>query len=152
VRLMVAWRHDRRLEHARFRDLARFLAPGDLLVINTSGTLPASLSTSTGDGARIELHLSTPMPSGSTGIDLEAPRDFRSPPWPWIVELRRVEGDRSLPFRTPRIGAGFELPAGGRAEILGPYPPDCGPDSSSPGESRLWVAALTLPEGLGPYL
>jgi len=114
--------------------------------------LPASLSTSTGDGARIELHLSTPMPSGSTGIDLEAPRDFRSPPWPWIVELRRVEGDRSLPFRTPRIGAGFELPAGGRAEILGPYPPDCGPDSSSPGESRLWVAALTLPEGLGPYL
>ena len=44
VRLMVAYRNDLRLEHARFRDLARFLEPGDLLVINNSGTLPASLA------------------------------------------------------------------------------------------------------------
>src|SRR5215207_10886535 len=41
VRLLVTT--DRGHEHARFRDLPRFLAPGTLLVVNTSATLPASL-------------------------------------------------------------------------------------------------------------
>jgi S-adenosylmethionine:tRNA ribosyltransferase-isomerase len=147
---MVAHRHDLRLEHARFRDLARFLDPGDLLVINNSGTLPASLEAGRADGTSVELHLSTPVPSGAGGIDLEA--EPGPGPWPWIVELRWVEGGRSLPFRTARPGETFDLPAGARAEILGPYPPDCGPDSSSPGQSRLWVTGLTVPEPLGPYL
>jgi len=151
VRLMVAWRHGGRLAHARFRELARFLSPGDLLVINTSGTLPASLTVSRADGTELELHLSTPMPSGSGGIDVETPRDGRSP-WPWIVEFRRVERTRSLPFRRVHPGEGFDLPGGAGAEVLGPYPPDCGPDSSDPGESRLWVAALSLSDPLGPYL
>ena len=31
------------VEHAIFRDLPRLLAPGDLLVVNTSATLPAAL-------------------------------------------------------------------------------------------------------------
>ncbi len=30
-------------EHARFSDLNKFLVPGDLLVVNESATLPASL-------------------------------------------------------------------------------------------------------------
>ena len=30
--------------HARFRDLPRILAPGDVLVVNTSATLPAALT------------------------------------------------------------------------------------------------------------
>jgi S-adenosylmethionine:tRNA ribosyltransferase-isomerase len=148
---MVAWRSSGRLEHARFRDLAGFLEPGDVLVINTSGTLPASLATRGPQGESLELHLSTPMPSGSEGIDLESARGTRQP-WPWIVELRLVTRTDSHPFRTARPGEEFDLPAGARAEILGPYPPDCGPDSSSPGDSRLWVAALRLPEPLGPYL
>jgi S-adenosylmethionine:tRNA ribosyltransferase-isomerase len=150
VRLMVAYRHNLRLVHAEFRQLAAFLEPGDLLVINDSGTLPASLPIQRGDGSSLELHLSTPMPSGSGGIDLEA-EPIREP-WPWIVELRRVEGDASVPFRAAELGEVLDLPGGGRAEILGPYPPDCGPDSSNPGESRLWVSALTLPKALGPYL
>jgi S-adenosylmethionine:tRNA ribosyltransferase-isomerase len=148
VRLMVAFRGEHRMEHARFRDLPTFLSPGDLLVINTSGTLPASLAARRGD-ATIELHLSTPMPSGSGGIDLE-----REPPlpWPWIVEFRRVVDGESLPFRAMRPGEELELPGGARGEVLGPYPPDCGPDASTPGESRLWVVALSLPGPLGPYL
>ena len=148
VRLMVAWRHDGRLAHARFRDLAHFLRPGDLLVINTSGTLPAALSATRPDGAELELHLSTPMPSGSGRIDLEDP----GAAGPWIVEFRRVREGRSLPFRAPASGERLALPGAGSADVLGPYPPDCGPDSTEPGESRLWVTALALPEALGPYL
>lgn len=41
VRLLVTT--ERGHEHARFHDLPRFLAPGTLLVVNTSATLPASL-------------------------------------------------------------------------------------------------------------
>ncbi len=43
VRMLVATRHDGRLRHARFDDLPRLLEPGDLVVINTSATLPAAL-------------------------------------------------------------------------------------------------------------
>src|SRR5439155_1557815 len=64
VRLMVAWRGDGRLEHARFRELPRFLRSGDLLVVNNSGTLPASLAAVREDATGLELHLSTPLPSG----------------------------------------------------------------------------------------
>jgi len=41
VRLLVST--ERGHEHARFRDLSRFLASGTLLVVNSSATLPASL-------------------------------------------------------------------------------------------------------------
>jgi S-adenosylmethionine:tRNA ribosyltransferase-isomerase len=44
------------------------------------------------------------------------------------------------------------LPGGATCEVLAPYPPDCGPESTAPGESRLWVVALSLPGPLGPYL
>ena len=44
VRLLVANRADGSIVHSRFRDLPHFLAPGDLLVLNTSATLPAALA------------------------------------------------------------------------------------------------------------
>ena len=43
VRLLVARRSSGELEHARFAELPELLDPGDLLVINTSATLPAAL-------------------------------------------------------------------------------------------------------------
>ena len=39
VRLMVSSDGGRRIEHARFSHLPRFLREGDVVVINTSGTL-----------------------------------------------------------------------------------------------------------------
>ena len=43
VRLMVIDRRTNRIAHTRFNHLADYLRPGDLLVFNTSRTLPASL-------------------------------------------------------------------------------------------------------------
>jgi S-adenosylmethionine:tRNA ribosyltransferase-isomerase len=100
VAMLVASRDDRALVHTRFRELGRFLRPGDLLVVNTSATLPAALPARL-DGAELELHLSTPV----DGAD-------------WVVELRTLE---RLPFRAARIGARLELPGGARAELLAPY-------------------------------
>jgi S-adenosylmethionine:tRNA ribosyltransferase-isomerase len=100
VALLVAWRGSGELAHGRFRELWRFVGPGDLLVFNTSATLPAALPGQV-DGLAVELNLSTQAAEGD-----------------WIVELRTHDRGR---FGPPPIGAVVELPAGARAHLLAPY-------------------------------
>src|SRR5262249_56402427 len=100
VHLLVATRHDLELAHARFRELPRFLAAGDLLVVNTSATLPAALDARLG-GQPVQLWLSTLRADGT-----------------WLVELRTT-GRR--PFPRPPLPPRLELPGGVRAELLGPF-------------------------------
>jgi S-adenosylmethionine:tRNA ribosyltransferase-isomerase len=124
VRLLVANRGSGTIVHTRFDELPSFLFAGDLLVINTSATIPAALPAQLADGTSIELRLSTPSPNHS-GDD-------------WIVELRLGE----KPFRGARTGDELTLPTGGRAELLARY-------ASS---ERLWLSRLCLPEPLEYYL
>jgi S-adenosylmethionine:tRNA-ribosyltransferase-isomerase (queuine synthetase) len=93
VALLVATRSDGAITHARFRDLPRFLDAGDLLVVNTSATLPAALPA--GD---LELRLSTQVG-----------------PNRWLVELRTSGGDR---FGGGREGQRIALPEDRSAELL----------------------------------
>ena len=133
VRMMVAYRGDGRIVHARFRDLPTFLVPGDLLVVNNSGTLPAALVAEREGGTRFELHLSTPLPSGSGPVDPAAPPTGR--PQVWVVELRTIaeEGGGSRSFREARPGERLLLPGDATAEIMEPYPPNCG-DPEAPSD------------------
>jgi S-adenosylmethionine:tRNA ribosyltransferase-isomerase len=132
VRLLVSRVDlDRRIEHARFTDLPNWLAPGDVLVVNTSRTLSAALIAAGADGETFELHLSTHLPGGF-----------------WAVELRRLDRAGSLPYRNARAGTTLDLPAGGGATLLAPYPLRDGLESPS----RLWIAALQLPEPPVSYL
>ncbi|MDX6645795.1 MAG: S-adenosylmethionine:tRNA ribosyltransferase-isomerase [Miltoncostaeaceae bacterium] len=133
VRLLVARPAEEPL-HARFRDLPTLLEPGDLLVVNTSATLPAALPALAPDGAPLRLHLSTPAP-------LDVPEEGPEPVW--IVELRRPVGAGSLRFGGGRPGWTLSLPAGGRARLLARHPAD---------GRRLWAAALALPAPLLRYL
>ncbi len=126
VRLMVSYRADNRIIHSHFNDLPRFLNPGDLLVINTSGTMPAALDATRSDGAKLELHLSTRLPS-----DL------------WVVELRQPVESATQPFFDVIPGEVFQLPARGSVTIHAPY----GVNSK-----RLWVASFELPFPLNEYL
>jgi S-adenosylmethionine:tRNA ribosyltransferase-isomerase len=125
VRLMVASNRDGRITHARFKDLPAFLAPGDLVVLNTSATLPAALPAERSDGRQLELRLSTPVP-------------HRVAEHWWIIELRSLE----RPFLAGRDGDELALPGGGRATIVAPYA----------GGRRLWLARLDLPAPLTEYL
>jgi S-adenosylmethionine:tRNA-ribosyltransferase-isomerase (queuine synthetase) len=52
VRLMVSYSADDRVLHARFTDLPEFLAAGDLVVLNTSGTRDAAIAATRRDGTR----------------------------------------------------------------------------------------------------
>jgi S-adenosylmethionine:tRNA ribosyltransferase-isomerase len=95
VRLLVSDRRADTLAHVRFLDLLSFLNPGDLLVVNTSATLPAALPARRGDGGSLRLHLSTRLPAGL-----------------WVVEPR--EGEVAA-------GDSLVLPGGGAAALLRPY-------------------------------
>src|SRR5215211_8975989 len=73
VRLMVSYRDDDRVVHSRFRDLPDFLESGDVLVINTSGTMNAAVDARREDGTALELHLSTYLPGGLWIVELPRP-------------------------------------------------------------------------------
>ncbi len=136
VRLLVSFRSDNRVEHATFRDLPRYLNEGDVLVINTSGTMPAALNANRADGKALELHLSTHLPG-----DL------------WTVEAR-LPGETSekgtKPFFDIVPGETLRLPGGASVTLHVPYRRDRTiPDPTPP---RLWIATLALPVALSDYL
>ena len=131
VRMLVSNAGSDTIAHSRFSDLPRWLAPGDLLVVNTSGTLKAALTARTRTGHHFELHLSTQLPGNF-----------------WVVEVRRPGPAASLPFRDALAGAMFELEAGGVVTVLAPYPLGGALNAAS----RLWIAALELDGPVLPYL
>jgi S-adenosylmethionine:tRNA ribosyltransferase-isomerase len=132
VRLLVAQR-GRGLVHDMFRGLPSHLRAGDLLVVNTSATMPAALS-----AGELDVHLSTPLPSDRAASGAAAGDNPPGARPRWVVELRHC-GAR---YRGGRPGDRLPLPGGGSAELVAPY--------LSPG--RLWIAALDLPLPLQDYL
>jgi S-adenosylmethionine:tRNA ribosyltransferase-isomerase len=75
VRLLVV--HPSGLSRTTFRALPDHLTPGDLLVVNTSATLPAAIDASRADGSEVVVHVAGEVPPG-TGLV--------------FVELRRPDG------------------------------------------------------------
>ncbi len=100
VRMLVSRTASAAVTHHSFTDLARLLIPGDLLVVNTSRTLPAAVPA----GPGLTVHFSTARPDGS-----------------WLVEPRIPAGKSSRPSDgepPPPVVAlpgGAELTLGGRA-------------------------------------
>jgi S-adenosylmethionine:tRNA ribosyltransferase-isomerase len=139
VRLLVARRTGQHIEHHSFVDLPHILERGDVLVVNTSGTLPAAIDARSADGMPAELHLSTADPG-------------RSPAHPdgrWIVELRHAPAHRlrserrpaSTPWLDAEAGTVIRLPEGGTARLVAPAI-----DTAPPGPpTRLWIADVNLP-------
>ncbi len=113
VRLLVA--RPGHVEHRRFHDIAELLDPGDLVVINTSATLPAAVDGRLADGRAVPVHLSTILDDGS-----------------WVVEVRHPGGHGPEPGAAR--GAVLTLPGRLSLRLDAAYPD---PASLS---SRLWRA------------
>lgn len=96
--------------HRRAHDLPEMLRPGDLLVLNTSATLPAAVDF-THRARDTVLHFSTQLDDGQ-----------------WVVELRRA--DQTGPAE-PSAGEVLRLPGGVRLRLAAAHPP---------GQTRLWRA------------
>jgi S-adenosylmethionine:tRNA ribosyltransferase-isomerase len=117
VRLLVARGCDRRISHARFSDLLTVLRAGDLVVVNVSATLPASVPGRRSDGSPVRVHFATRAP--------ELDERWR------VVELRSAP-DGARPARgrageTVILGPGSDtVPGlaarrGGELELVAPY-------------------------------
>jgi S-adenosylmethionine:tRNA ribosyltransferase-isomerase len=131
VRLMVSTVESDKIVHTVFSELHRFLDPGDLIVVNTSGTLAAALPTlRKKDGRCYFAHFSTQLTPGR-----------------WVIELRRPVALTTESFRTAESGEQYRLPAGGELTLLRPY----GVFDAEFGV-RLWEARVELPGESAPYL
>jgi S-adenosylmethionine:tRNA ribosyltransferase-isomerase len=97
VRLLASRAADGGVAHHGFTDLPGLLLPGDLLVINTSRTLPAAVPA----GRDLTIHFSTARPDGS-----------------WLVEPRIPAGKSSIPHdgTPPEVIA---LPGGATLTLTG---------------------------------
>jgi S-adenosylmethionine:tRNA ribosyltransferase-isomerase len=106
------------VRHLRFHQLGEALRPGDLLVVNTSATLPAAV-----DGERagdpVTVHFSTPGPRGR-----------------WVVEVRRPDG--LGPLAGASVGDRLRLPGRAALRLERAHP-----DPRAGSGSRLWTARLT---------
>jgi S-adenosylmethionine:tRNA ribosyltransferase-isomerase len=123
VRLLVA-RPDR-ISHARFGELGRFLQPGDLVVVNTSGTLSAAVDGTRTSGRAVTVHFATGLDDGT-----------------WVVEVR-PRRKATGPVADLAAGERIELPDGVLVTVLEPHPGD---------QARLWRARVPVDGGVIAYL
>ena len=122
VRLLVA--QPGGTEHAHFADLAGFLAPGDLVVVNTSATLAAAVEGTREDGRSVTVHFSTALDDGT-----------------WLVEVRpRVDATGPVPDAV--AGERIALAIGVGLTLLAPQR----------GSDRLWSADVTVEGDVETYL
>jgi S-adenosylmethionine:tRNA ribosyltransferase-isomerase len=126
VRLLVA--RPGALRHGRFRDLPSALEPGDLVVVNISGTLPAAVDATRATGPAT-VHFSTALPDGMWAVEVRAGR--------------RADG----PVRDAVAGEEVGLPSG-RLHLVEPYPEV----DAAAGRTRLWRARVVVPGSVPAYL
>lgn len=112
------------ITHTVFRDLGRFLDPGDLLVVNTSATVAAAADAVRSDGRSVVVHVAGPW--GDDG---------------WLVEVRRP--DQRGPVRDLREGETIALAPGAALQLVAPW---------SPGAARLWQTRFTGDEPLDDWI
>jgi S-adenosylmethionine:tRNA ribosyltransferase-isomerase len=115
---MVAWRSSGRLVHAGFRDLPDFLKPGDLVVVNTSATIPAAVDALAPDGQAVVVHFSTALADA---------------PDRWVVEPRVAAGFGTSPWAGDPPDGPWALAGGGWLTLVAPYR----------ASARLWVASVS---------
>ena len=125
VRLLVA--ADDGIVHASFRDLADHLRPGDLVVVNTSATLPAAVDAYRFTHPRSPLHVATELDDGS-----------------WVVEVRAP--DNSGPATDVRPGETIEVSGGVTLRVQASYP------SPAVEGARLWKVTPSTTVGSHAYL
>ncbi len=123
VRLLVA--DSRGVTHSRFDRLVDHLSPGDLLVVNTSQTMPAAVKGSL-DGASLGVHFSSLHEDGN-----------------WSIELRQPDNTGPILDHSP--GDTVSLASGSLTLLY----PESGQDA---GEVRLWRARVDVPGTVRRFL
>ncbi|HEY3722944.1 MAG TPA: S-adenosylmethionine:tRNA ribosyltransferase-isomerase [Acidimicrobiia bacterium] len=124
VRLLVS-PGDGEVVHTTFAALPDALRRGDVVVVNTSATIPAAIWATLPDGDTVRVHLSTEMPGGF-----------------WLVEVRRPAGITTVPRPDDLTGVDVELKGGGHLTVL----------DRLPGSQRLWLSSVHVGGSVVDYL
>lgn len=130
VRLMVSHILTDKVAHTVFNNIDQFLRPGDVLVVNTSGTLKAALEAFQADGKLVRIHFSTKLAENE-----------------WIVEVREIIGGHSKRYTGSKEGDVLAFKNGGSIELIEPYY-----HTKSRKHLKLWQANIHLPIPLEEYL
>ncbi|MGX7679351.1 S-adenosylmethionine:tRNA ribosyltransferase-isomerase [Jatrophihabitans sp. DSM 45814] len=130
VRLLVA--QSGGIEHTTFDQLASYLSPGDLIVVNTSQTMAAEIDAVRQDGWPAVVHFATEL-------------DDRS----WVVELRTAPSARR-PILDGFAGELIRVARSVRVRLLEPYPAR-GASPTGRG-NRLWRAQVVSRKPFSQYL
>lgn len=128
VRLLVTAKNGNQIQHSYFHQLTDYLQAGDLLVVNTSATIPAAIPLQFPNGEQGVLHLSNQRKNGH-----------------WLVEIRAFANNKTKRWKKGRRGMIFDLPNGGKIELKKRFYR----------QNRLldlWEVVISLPSDLNTYL
>lgn len=125
VRLMVSSRSSGSIEHEVFDHFDRFLEAGDVVVVNTSATMPAAVEAATGDNTRLKVHFAAPASGGL-----------------WAIEVRGVGEDGGTAPGPDLSPQSLYLPDDVTVHLL----------ARDPRTPRLWIAAVEGCEDLDSFL
>lgn len=130
VRLMVSHYGNDQLFHAQFHQIDQFLQAGDVLIVNTSGTLKAALEGFLKNGQPVRIHFSTKLAENR-----------------WVIEVRAVTAHSTRRYREAKKGDRIALKNGGTLSLEAPYY-----DTQQDKHLQLWHARIHLPISLEEYL
>ncbi len=117
VKLMVARRSTGTIVHGNFQEFPEYLDPGDLVVINTSGTLAAAVDAVGASGETLVVHFSTQLTDELWAVEPRLPAGGSS---------KRLTGQ--APPRRMRLSGNTSI------ELIEPYL----------GSDRLWLARVDV--------
>ena len=127
VRLLVTT-NSGEIEHTTFNHLPSFLQKGDVLVVNTSATIPAALPVSLPGGRQGRLHISTKLNNRE-----------------WLVEIREITGNKTKRWHEGEEGMVFQLPSGASVTLKQRF-------YKNEQWLHLWVADFNIHQPMQTYL
>ena len=104
VRLMISHRSTDLVQHTQFKFLDHYLKAGDVLVVNTSGTLKAAVEAIWQRELELKVHFSTKISANR-----------------WVVELREWKAEGAKRFHQAKVGQVLQLKTGGQIHLIKPY-------------------------------
>ncbi|MEM7102801.1 MAG: S-adenosylmethionine:tRNA ribosyltransferase-isomerase [Bacteroidota bacterium] len=116
------------ISHTTFKQLTNHLLPGDVLVVNTSATVPAAFPVALPFGKKGVIHFSTRI-------------DNRN----WLAEIRVIKNNQTVRWKGGKAGMVFLLPGNARVRLKDKF-------YGNRDLLHLWTVELTINQEAVPYM